>query len=425
MDSSYSLQGQPPNLHQIQNPTTKSSIICKTCQKSSDNNSAIFCDKCKSAFHSISANVDNSQPQRTWLCQNCSTQQQISFDSPRSVRTSNSSRASHSRIHALELQRLQEETNLEREFIRKKYQILVQANEDDGDMPSVSNSVHEWLNEQQNRTEHHTRSEEQNFNETTYFAYPERTAVSTLPTQPTLSTQPTYDNNVSTATIAQPSSTVNSSIQNTASNCSTFINNPSQNNVYTSRQRINDILNNNSNIEIQTQVQPEPNVPFTGTAFPVHPYVSSPPMDFRYNEPTFHMHPSSTLRSNNLSHQQMNARQTMPKDLPTFTGLPEEWSLFSSTYNWSTNICGLTDAENLVRLQRALRGEAWRSVQHILIHPTCVPAAMSTLKLLYANPKIWKRWVNIKFSEKQNKITACFEVKGLEITIKASGLIIR
>ncbi|XP_046801151.1 uncharacterized protein LOC124418553 isoform X2 [Lucilia cuprina] len=198
MDSSYSLQGQPPNLHQIQNPTTKSSIICKTCQKSSDNNSAIFCDKCKLAFHSICANVDNSQPQRTWLCRNCSTQQQISFDSPRSVRTcsSNSSRASHSRIHALEFQRLQEETNLEREFIRKKYQILVQANEDDGDMTSLSNSVHEWLNEQQNRTEHHTRSEEQNFNETTYFAYPERTAVSTLPTQPSLSTQPTYDNNV-------------------------------------------------------------------------------------------------------------------------------------------------------------------------------------------------------------------------------------
>ncbi|XP_046801152.1 uncharacterized protein LOC124418553 isoform X3 [Lucilia cuprina] len=212
---------------------------------------------------------------------NCSTQQQISFDSPRSVRTcsSNSSRASHSRIHALEFQRLQEETNLEREFIRKKYQILVQANEDDGDMTSLSNSVHEWLNEQQNRTEHHTRSEEQNFNETTYFAYPERTAVSTLPTQPSLSTQPTYDNNVSTATIAQPSSTVNSSIQNTASNCSTFINNPSQNNVYTSRQRINDILNNNSNIEIQTQVQPEPNVPFTGPAFPVHPYISCPNMD--------------------------------------------------------------------------------------------------------------------------------------------------
>ena len=48
----------------------------------------------------------------------------------------------------------------------------------------------------------------------------------------------------------------------------------------------------------------------------------------------------------------------------------------------STKVCELTDAENLIRLQKALRGETLEAVKRILVHSSCVPHAVSTLKLL-------------------------------------------
>lgn len=97
-----------------------------------------------------------------------------------------------------------------------------------------------------------------------------------------------------------------------------------------------------------------------------------------YSVPLFSNNSVMNSTQRDLTQQQISARQTVPKELPLFTGNPEEWPLFSSTYDWSTNVCGLTDAENLVRLQKSLRGDALKAVQHILIHPSCVSAAIST-----------------------------------------------
>ena len=49
----------------------------------------------------------------------------------------------------------------------------------------------------------------------------------------------------------------------------------------------------------------------------------------------------------NITQQQVNARHSVPKELPVFTGN-------LATCNWSTTLCGFTDAEDLIRLQKAV-----------------------------------------------------------------------
>lgn len=137
-----------------------------------------------------------------------------------------------------------------------------------------------------------------------------------------------------------------------------------------------------------------------------------------------------TTLETRLRSDQVHARQTVPKDLPTFSGCPEEWPLFSSTYDWSTEVCGLTDAENLIRLQRSVRGEALEAVKRILIHPSCVPHAISTLILLYGQPdKILFSLKNeiktlppINLNKMETITNFAIQVKGLQSTIEACGL---
>lgn len=87
------------------------------------------------------------------------------------------------------------------------------------------------------------------------------------------------------------------------------------------------------------------------------------------------------------SPQQLAARQVFTKDLPVFSGDPIDWPLFISSYQHSTETCGYTNSENLLRLQRCLRGNAKDSVSSFLLHPSTVPQVLSTLQLLYGRPE--------------------------------------
>ncbi|XP_038106443.1 uncharacterized protein LOC119766116 [Culex quinquefasciatus] len=88
------------------------------------------------------------------------------------------------------------------------------------------------------------------------------------------------------------------------------------------------------------------------------------------------------------SPQQLLARQVMPKDLPIFRGDPDDWPLFLSAYNNSTNACGYTNVENLARLQKAVQGKALDRVKNRLVFPACVPQVMSTLYMFYGRPEV-------------------------------------
>ncbi|XP_062556853.1 uncharacterized protein LOC134221681 [Armigeres subalbatus] len=85
---------------------------------------------------------------------------------------------------------------------------------------------------------------------------------------------------------------------------------------------------------------------------------------------------------------QLAARQVMARDLPFFSGDPEDWPIFYSSFKNSTAVCGYSDAENLARLQRCLRGSALDSVRSRLLLPSSVASVMATLRMLFGRPEI-------------------------------------
>lgn len=78
----------------------------------------------------------------------------------------------------------------------------------------------------------------------------------------------------------------------------------------------------------------------------------------------------------------------MPRDLPLFSGNPTEWPVFISSFKNSTLACGYTNTENLARLQRCIKGQAYTAVQSRLLLPESVPYVIDTLYLLYGRPEI-------------------------------------
>ncbi|XP_062713903.1 uncharacterized protein LOC134290730 [Aedes albopictus] len=85
--------------------------------------------------------------------------------------------------------------------------------------------------------------------------------------------------------------------------------------------------------------------------------------------------------------QQLSARQVVPKELPIFNGSPEEWPLFISSFHNSTAMCGYSQSENLMRLQRCLKGKALEAVRSNLLLPSSVPKIMETLETLFGSPE--------------------------------------
>lgn len=92
-------------------------------------------------------------------------------------------------------------------------------------------------------------------------------------------------------------------------------------------------------------------------------------------------------RQNGPTASQIAARQVISRDLPTFSGNPEDWPIFFSSFQNSTETCGYSDAENLARLQRCLRGAALEAVRSRLLLPASVPNVIETLHKLYGKPE--------------------------------------
>ncbi|OXA56396.1 hypothetical protein Fcan01_08749 [Folsomia candida] len=81
-----------------------------------------------------------------------------------------------------------------------------------------------------------------------------------------------------------------------------------------------------------------------------------------------------------VNSNKMMARQIQGRDLPTFTGKPEEWPPFITSYETSTKTCKFSDGENLIRLQRCLKGEALKTVQCLLVDGKGVNEAIRKLR---------------------------------------------
>ncbi|XP_055612959.1 uncharacterized protein LOC129759515 [Uranotaenia lowii] len=85
---------------------------------------------------------------------------------------------------------------------------------------------------------------------------------------------------------------------------------------------------------------------------------------------------------------QLAARQVIARDLPIFSGDPEDWPVFISHYTTSTLACGYNPVENLTRLQRCLKGVALESVRSSLLLPDLVPEIIDTLRFRFGRPDL-------------------------------------
>lgn len=74
-------------------------------------------------------------------------------------------------------------------------------------------------------------------------------------------------------------------------------------------------------------------------------------------------------------------------DLPEFDGKPEDWPIFEAEFNQTTAEYGYTDAQNVSRLRKSLRGSARDLVVCLLIRPDNVRQAMTTLERQFGKPQ--------------------------------------
>lgn len=62
--------------------------------------------------------------------------------------------------------------------------------------------------------------------------------------------------------------------------------------------------------------------------------------------------------------------------------------MFSVAFRETTQMNSYSQLENLLRLQKALKGKARQQVESLLIHPSSVDAAMKTLECHYGRPEL-------------------------------------
>ncbi|XP_053663492.1 uncharacterized protein LOC128712627 [Anopheles marshallii] len=103
---------------------------------------------------------------------------------------------------------------------------------------------------------------------------------------------------------------------------------------------------------------------------------------------TMESKPATQRRVLPLTPEQESARKSIPKELPAFSGDVGQWPLFYATYVRSTILCGFSDDENLIRLQRALRGPALESVDHLMLLPDGLPKVIEILRTEYGRPDL-------------------------------------
>ncbi|XP_055632493.1 uncharacterized protein LOC129772974 [Toxorhynchites rutilus septentrionalis] len=131
-----------------------------------------------------------------------------------------------------------------------------------------------------------------------------------------------------------------------------------------------------------------------------------------------------------LNRSQLAARQAISKDLPEFAGNPEDWPLFFSMYASSTQMCGFSNEENMLRLRKCLKGKALEAVRCRLLHPSNVSGVLSTLKMLYGRPETIvqaairkiRSLPSPEIDRLETLVTFALTVENLVATIEACGV---
>ncbi|XP_036347052.1 uncharacterized protein LOC118756395, partial [Rhagoletis pomonella] len=139
---------------------------------------------------------------------------------------------------------------------------------------------------------------------------------------------------------------------------------------------------------------------------------------------------NGTYTTVRLTNEQIASRKGLCKELPKFTGKPEEWPLFKASYDQSTQLCGFSDAENLLRLRQAVEGPARNAVKNLILHASCVPQIISTLQMKFGRPELIidvllaqiRDLPPPKESKLESIVDFAIEVQNICATMKASSL---
>ncbi|XP_055589201.1 uncharacterized protein LOC129741485 [Uranotaenia lowii] len=131
-----------------------------------------------------------------------------------------------------------------------------------------------------------------------------------------------------------------------------------------------------------------------------------------------------------LNRSQLAARQAVHRELPEFSGNPEDWPLFYCTFSSSSAMCGFTNEENMLRLRNCLKGRALDAVRCRLLHPSNVNGVISTLKMLFGNPESIVHAIILKIrklpppdmTRLETLVNFSLSVENLCATIEACGV---
>ncbi|XP_055636734.1 uncharacterized protein LOC129775721 [Toxorhynchites rutilus septentrionalis] len=395
---------------------------CQACNEP-DDEQMVACDRCETWWHFACVGVGESISAKDFLCPKCNPPTETTLVTPNnteetprivppriaasvanSAATGSSRRRSQLRLkkleeekvlmeRQLELERKEKENEiekkkleLEKKFNEAKFQVLEQELEEDEDdrrtrksQQSSRSKVKQWIGSQHlgdtGAMDPVTQEKELN-----QIPSPQDAMEGTsTQQQPANERTPINRDQSYQITLAQ-SSAIKQPVNSPTK--------PSARNAFPSVQRTDGPMRPldpiNPNGQRQTQARsstvppPLPNPPAVDNR-----YSYAPPEDIS-NVPLGIPHSAYV----GPAPHQLAARQVMPKELPAFSGSPEDWPLFISAYKNSTQACGYTNAENLVRLQRCLRGHALEAVRSRLLLPASVPMVIATLRTLYGRPEL-------------------------------------
>lgn len=100
-----------------------------------------------------------------------------------------------------------------------------------------------------------------------------------------------------------------------------------------------------------------------------------------------HKNRQNTGNSNDdVNMRRYAARQSMSRDLPAFSGDAEDWPTFISMFRLTTKECGFSDAENMIRLQRCLKGKAKETVFSLLAVTENLDKVIKMLEARFGRP---------------------------------------
>ncbi|XP_055590700.1 uncharacterized protein LOC129742784 [Uranotaenia lowii] len=394
----------------------ENAFSCVACDKPDSADNVVACDRCSNWWHFSCAGVGADIKHQAWVCAKCLPTKTASNRSSPSVRRAKLE---------LELKRVEEEQELDKRYLAKRYQVMKDLVEEDDSHSSRSQEI-ELPKEKSQRTANWVASQTHSDTEGAVGGQIPRD-IQNVPygevvtrkeeqcqkpkTVPTLQQQlRAWQGN------ERPSVMQLQELQNQFNLCRLALTPPAiaqqqletasfppaekrDEPIYPPKQQLvpttttvcssgamaqsakaplfpqpvlPTISERSENSEERVNQQlPEPAVPVTQVEFPVA---------------------NVERRTNTLapgpSKSQAAARQVLPRDLPPFSGDPVDWPVFIIQYNYTTEACGFSEGENMIRLQRCLKGAAWEAVRSRLILPASVPRVIQELRMRFGRPDL-------------------------------------